>query len=187
MAKSCGCRRPGIVSEDENFELIEGEIVPMQAKTHAHELLKSALTIGVARALPEHLWMGVESSIYLSPDTFVEPDIVVYPRGLMLEDAKGSDILLAIEVAATISPTTAAQGGALCAPRVSRALGGRRRGARDFRPYGPARDGWRSIVERGPDEALIVEALPGFSLRLGTVERFPTRRPQNSCRAPARG
>ena len=24
----------GIISEDENFELIEGEIVPMQAKTH---------------------------------------------------------------------------------------------------------------------------------------------------------
>ena len=37
----------GIISEDENFELIEGEIVPMQAKTHVHELIKSALTIGV--------------------------------------------------------------------------------------------------------------------------------------------
>ena len=24
----------GIIAEDENFELIEGEIVPMQAKTH---------------------------------------------------------------------------------------------------------------------------------------------------------
>ena len=30
----------GIVSEDENFELIEGEIVPMQAKTHIHELVE---------------------------------------------------------------------------------------------------------------------------------------------------
>jgi Uma2 family endonuclease len=28
----------GIISEDENFELIEGEIVPMQAKTHAHRV-----------------------------------------------------------------------------------------------------------------------------------------------------
>ena len=36
----------GIISEDENFELIEGEIVPMQAKTHVHELLKSALNLG---------------------------------------------------------------------------------------------------------------------------------------------
>ena len=30
----------GIIAEDENFELIEGEIVPMQAKTHVHELLE---------------------------------------------------------------------------------------------------------------------------------------------------
>ena len=43
----------GIISEDENFELIEGEIVPMQAKSHMHELLKSALTIGIARRFPD--------------------------------------------------------------------------------------------------------------------------------------
>src|ERR1700720_4553525 len=78
----------GIISEDENFELIEGEIVPMQAKTHVHELLKSALTLGVARALPETLWFGVETTIYLTPNTFVEPDLTVYPRGLKLETVK---------------------------------------------------------------------------------------------------
>ena len=43
----------GIISEEENFELIEGEIVPMQAKSHAHELIKSALNIAIARALPQ--------------------------------------------------------------------------------------------------------------------------------------
>jgi Uma2 family endonuclease len=103
----------GIIAEDENFELIEGEIVPMQAKTHVHELLKSALNIAIARALPENLWMGVSSSVYLGPNTFVEPDIVVHRE--------------------------------------------------------PEGEGWRSIVERGPDEALIIPALPGFSIRLATV------------------
>ena len=43
----------GIISEEENFELIEGEIVPMQAKTHIHELIKSALILAVARAVGE--------------------------------------------------------------------------------------------------------------------------------------
>ncbi len=85
----------GIISDDENFELIEGEIVPMQAKTHVHELIKSALTIGLARALSDPLWLGVETTHYLSPNTFVEPDLVVYPRGLKLETVKGADILLA--------------------------------------------------------------------------------------------
>src|SRR5208282_5087505 len=91
----------GIISDDENFELIEGEIVPMQAKTHVHELIKSALTLGVARAQPDNLWFGVETTIYLGPRTFVEPDLVVYPRGLKLEAVKGVDILLAAEVALT--------------------------------------------------------------------------------------
>ena len=50
--------------------------------------------------MPETLWLGVETTIYLTPNTFVEPDLVVYPRGLKLETVKGADIVLAIEVAA---------------------------------------------------------------------------------------
>ncbi|HXW20068.1 MAG TPA: Uma2 family endonuclease [Roseiarcus sp.] len=89
-----------IIAEDENSELIQGEIVPVQAKTHAHELIKSALNIGIASALPDRLSLGIESTIYLSANTLVEPDLVIYPRGITLEEVKGSDILLAIEVAA---------------------------------------------------------------------------------------
>src|SRR5580698_5327910 len=89
----------GIISDDENFELIEGEIVPMQAKTHVHELIKSALGISLGRALPETLWLGFESTMYLAKNTFVEPDLVIYPRGIKLEQVKGTDITLAIEVA----------------------------------------------------------------------------------------
>ena len=160
----------GIITEDENFELIEGEIVPMQAKTHVHELLNSALTMGVARALPEKLWMGVETTIYLSSNTFVEPDLVVYPKGIKLEEVKGSDILLAIEVALTSLP-------------YDRGLKARLYGRHRFREFwvvdaarratfvhqGPQGEGWRSIVERGPDDALAIAALPGFSMRLATV------------------
>src|ERR1700739_2574105 len=79
----------GIISEDENFELIEGEIVPMRAKTHVHELIKSALGMSLSRALPDKLWLGFESTMYLSGNTFVEPDLVVYPRGIKLEEVKG--------------------------------------------------------------------------------------------------
>lgn len=156
----------GIISEDENFELIEGEIVPMQAKTHVHELIKSALTLGVARALPDHLWLGVESTIYLSANTFMEPDLVIYPRGIKLEEVKGSDVLLAIEVALT----------SLDYDRGLKA----RHGVNEFWVVDPARrladvhqkpdgEAWRSIVQRGPDEALTTAALPGFSVRLGSI------------------
>ena len=36
--------------------------------------------------------------MYLSKNTFVEPDLVAYPRGIKLEEVKGTDIVLAIEV-----------------------------------------------------------------------------------------
>jgi hypothetical protein len=49
----------GIISEDGNFELIEGETVPMRAKSHVHERIKIALNIAIAGALPSRLWMGV--------------------------------------------------------------------------------------------------------------------------------
>jgi Uma2 family endonuclease len=160
----------GIIAEDENFELIEGEIVPMRAKTHAHELIKLALNIGIARAPSDRLWLGVESTIYLSANTFVEPDLVIYPKGIKLEEVKGSDILLAIEVAAT----------SLAYDRGLKARLDARHGVnelwvidaaqrRTFVHSGPKTAGWRTIVERGREEVLTLAALPGFSAQLGSI------------------
>jgi Uma2 family endonuclease len=160
----------GIISEEENFELIEGEVVPMQAKTHIHELIKSALNIGIARALPDRLWLGVETTIYLSANTFVEPDLVVYPRGIKLEEVTGPDILLAIEVAATSLDYDRGLKARLYARHGVNALwviDAERR--RTFIHSGPGSAGWRSIVERSRDEALTLATLPGFSAELGSM------------------
>ena len=160
----------GIISDEENYALIEGEIVPMQAKTHVHELLKSALNIAIARALPENLGMGVETTIFLGPNTFVEPDLVVYPKGIKLEEVKGSDILLAIEVALTSLPYNRGLKARLYARQRFRefwVVDAARRAT--FVHREPEGEGWRSIVERGPDEPLTHPVLPGFSLRLSTV------------------
>jgi len=160
----------GIISEDENFELIEGEIVPMQAKTHIHELIKSALTLVIAPAIPRTLWLGIESSIYLTPKTFVEPDLVVYPRGLKLESVKGSDIVLAIEVALTTLAYDRGLKSGLYA----------RHGVQEFwvvdaaarRTYvhaAPSGETWTATSERGPEDELSHPALPRFALRLADV------------------
>ena len=151
----------GIISEDEKFELIEGEIVPMQAKTHIHELIKSALTLVIAPAIPRTLWLGIESSIYLTPKTFVEPDLVVYPRGLKL---------LAIEVALTTLAYDRGLKSGLYA----------RHGVQEFwvvdaaarRTYvhaAPSGETWTATSERGPEDELSHPALPRFALRLADV------------------
>ena len=98
--ESCACRRRDHLGRRE-FRADRGrdrsdageDARPRAAEVGAH--------LGIARALPEHLWLGVERRSISRADTFVEPDLVVYPRGLKLEAVKGSDIVLAIEVALT--------------------------------------------------------------------------------------
>jgi Uma2 family endonuclease len=161
----------GIISDDENFELIDGEIVPMQAKTHVHELIKSSLIMGLARVLPDNLWLGVESTMYLSRNTFVEPDLVIYPRGLKLEEIKGTDIVLAIEIALT----------SLAYDRGLKAQIYARHGVRELwvidadkrRVHihtAPKAGVWKSVVEYGPDHTLTCSVIPGFSAKLGAIE-----------------
>lgn len=160
----------GIISDEENFELVEGEIVPMHAKTHFHELIKSALILQLSRALPDDLWLGVESTMYLSDRTLLEPDLVVYPRGMKLEEVKGPDILLAIEVALT----------SLAYDRGLKASLYARYGAqqlwvidaktrRTFVHEAPTPSGWQRVSQREPGETLTFGAITGFSIRLADI------------------
>ena len=53
----------GVFAENENFELIDGEIVPMAAaKADWHEIMKSRLNRALVRGLPDHLRLFVEPS-----------------------------------------------------------------------------------------------------------------------------
>jgi Uma2 family endonuclease len=161
----------GIISEDENFELIEGEIIPMGPKSHAHERIKSALFIAMSNSLPRDLWLGVESSIFLSKNTFVEPDICVYPRRLQSTDVKGPDIVLAIEVAASSLAYDLSRKARVYARHGVRELwvidANTRRTFVHRQPNGEA---WSSLVELSSDAILAVAALPGFAITLGSID-----------------
>ena len=100
----------------------------------------------------------------------MEPDLVIYPRGIKLEEVKGSDILLAIEVAVTSLAYDRGLKARLYARHGVNELwvidAARRR---TFVHSGPGPAGWRTIAERGRDEALTLAALPGFSAQLGSI------------------
>jgi len=93
--------RAGIIYEDERFELIGGEVVPMSAKGARHEQVKIALNRFLQRAAPEHLEIAQETTLRLDMDSFVEPDFCVFRRGLELKALNGDAVLLAVEVADT--------------------------------------------------------------------------------------
>ncbi len=89
----------GIIAEDENFELIEGELVPLSAKGNQHEIVKAALSQIFARRAAKGLRLAVSTSLYLDERIFLEPDICLYPKTILPEDVRGTDVILAVEVA----------------------------------------------------------------------------------------
>ena len=167
----------GIVTEDERFELIEGDLVMMSAKGYAHELIKGALNLTIARALPDDMRLGVEMTIQLAHATLLEPDLAVFGRRAVMKSAANfsqiapGELLLAIEVAAS----------SIAYDKGLKAHLYARHGVQEFWVVdannritwihtGPSGDGWSSIVERGPQEVLTTPVLPKFSIRLDALD-----------------
>src|ERR1700742_3978656 len=68
----------GIMQEDERVELIGGELVPMSPKGNHHEVLKIKLIRRWSRSAPDDIEMASETTFRLSPDTYLEPDLVLF-------------------------------------------------------------------------------------------------------------
>ena len=68
------------MEEDERVELIGGELVPMSPKGNQHEVVKIALLRRWYRIAPDDFDLAPETTFRLSEDTYLEPDVVIYPR-----------------------------------------------------------------------------------------------------------
>lgn len=91
----------GIIQEDERFELIGGEVVPMLPKGGRHEMVKLDLNEHFQRHRAEELRVAQETTLRLDEISFLEPDFCVFPRSIFPGDLRGYDVLLAIEVSDT--------------------------------------------------------------------------------------
>jgi Uma2 family endonuclease len=90
----------GIILEDERFELVGGEVVPMSPKGVHHEVVKQAL---------EEYWFPLtagtsvrlitETTLYIGVDEFREPDFLFWPRATPIDEITGASALLIVEVA----------------------------------------------------------------------------------------
>jgi Uma2 family endonuclease len=154
-----------IIAEDEKFELIDGEIIPMSPKHSAHEWVKSRLVGKLAKALPFDLLIGVEASVFLDETTFVDPDIILYPRTIATEDLTGPDIPLVIEIADTSLRYDLERK----APLYAKAgfpeywlINAKTRASMVFR--GPSEAGWSETFEVPADQPISFAALPQFSI-----------------------
>ena len=163
----------GVMDEDERVELIGGELVPMSPKGSHHEVVKAALLDHWIRARPEEVRLAPETTFRLSEDTYLEPDIVIYPRTSGLRGLTGANVLLVVEIADSSLRYDIGRKAALyasfgiCELWVIDAV---RLTTRIFRD--PAADGYREARDFGPADRLIPRIAPEtFALRLADLKR----------------
>jgi Uma2 family endonuclease len=167
----------GVLGEDERFELVEGDIVMMSAKGFAHELIKSALNIAIARSLPAGMTMGVEMTLQFDDNTILEPDLAVFKRSsLTKSDASFShvspgELLLAIEVAASsLAYDRGLKASLYARHRIQEFWVTDAQQRVTWIQTGPGENGWSSIVKRDPNETLTTPTLPDFAIKLSDID-----------------
>jgi Uma2 family endonuclease len=172
-------QKKGIIAPDENFELIEGEIVPMGPKYVRHERVKSFLGMALARFCPPDLLVGYETSVRLSDCTIVEPDLCLYRRSVSSLLVEAPDLLLVVEVAVSSASLDRGVKAALYAKAgvpelwildvdVERIIV----------QTEPGPDGsWRTLVERTWADALTHVTMPGLAVRMRDLCAFRSRAP----------
>ena len=162
----------GVMEEDERVELIGGELVPMSPKGIRHEVLKKALLRGWYRAAPDDIDLVPETTFRLSEDTYLEPDVVTYPRASGLRGLTGASVLLVVEIADSSLRYDTGRKAALYASFGIRELwviDAVRLTTRVFRE--PATDGYLNVQDFGPTDQLTPLIAPeAFSLRLDELE-----------------
>lgn len=166
----------GVIGEDERFELVEGDLLMMQAKSIAHERIKSALIVGIARVIPNALVLGVETTLRLTERTMLEPDIAIFPRTLFDQPRDSyaglapGEALLVIEVAfSSLAYDKELKARLYARHRVHEYWVIDADAVTTWVHSDPAEGAWRSIVQKGAAEVLTTPALPGFSIRLDEI------------------
>ena len=162
----------GVMAEDERVELIGGELVPMSPKGNQHEVVKTAILRQWYRAAPDDIDLAPETTFRLGEDTYLEPDVVIYPRATGLRGLTGANVLLVVEIADSSLRYDIGRKAALYAKFGIRELwviDAVRLTTRVFRE--PAAEGYGETRDHQASERIVPLLAPeSFALRLGELE-----------------
>ena len=162
--------RLGIFQEDDRFELIGGEIVPMSPKGSKHEHYKGSLN---------HFWMTrkgegyhiiPETTFRLDKHTFLEPDFVFYDSKVQVPQLAVSNTLLAVEVSDSSIGYDIGRKARIYSNFGVRALWVINVNTLEIHVFGEAGiDGYRLNRVVGPNETLAPDFAPELALELADL------------------
>jgi Uma2 family endonuclease len=166
-AELVSLRAAGAFTDQDRFELIDGEIVPMAADGRRHAILADRIAAAWVTRDPRHLRVGEEKQLNLDDATYTKPDVLVWPAGIEIPDVRGPDVLLLVEVADSSLDKDLS---------IKRDLYARF-GVREYwvidattlatMVHGDPHNGrYAAITRHAPDETLIAELAPAMTVRL---------------------
>ena len=162
----------GVMEEDERVELIGGELVPMSPKGNHHEVLKAALLQQWYRTAPAEIGLVPETTFRLSEDTYLEPDVVIFPRASGIRGLAADNVLLVVEIADSSLRYDIGRKATLYASFGIRELwviDAVRLSTQVFR--NPTADAFRDTRDYAASERIVPAFAPdGFALRLDELE-----------------
>ncbi len=166
MAEIEAMVKAGILDEDERIELIGGEIVPMSPKGNHHEILKHALNIYWAKRLPDHFTFVPETTFRLTSDTYLEPDFVFWDDAAGIRGLKAEGVHLVVEIADSSYAYDIGRKAELYAGFGIEELWVIHAVRLETRIHrGPSPEGYRDVIDLGPEQALV----PAFAPELGVT------------------
>jgi Uma2 family endonuclease len=166
--------KAGIIAEDERFELIGGEVVPMLPKGGRHEMVKLELNRHFQRIIPDDLTIAQETILRLDDKSFLEPDFCVFPRSIFPGDMRGYDVLLTVEVSDTsLAYDRGRKIGVYAAYGIPEVwvIDANTLVTRDHRQLGA--EGYGAIVEAGPEEEIAAARVPAITMSLSGLGLRP--------------
>lgn len=160
----------GIFRAEDRIELIGGEIVPMPPISRRHEVVAETIENFFDDKTVAGIRIRSGPQFNLADDTYVEPDVMVYPATMLSYDVRGDTVLLVVEVAKS----------SLGYDLGTKALTYARHGVRDYWVVDaetlvtrvhrrPAPDGYGDVREMAPDQSIMPLLVPELAITMNAL------------------
>ena len=161
----------GIFQEDDRFELIGGEIVPMSPKGNRHEIYKISLNYFWTKRATSSYRIAPETTFRLDTYTFLEPDFVFYDGAVKRQDLAPANTWLVVEISDTTLGYDLGRKPLIYANAGVKALWVIDVNTLDTHQFShPGVDGYQQTKTIGPKEILMPDFAPELAVKLAELE-----------------